>query len=506
MTDSRDEFVTIRPRRIAPPESVPASPSLASREATPTTAPHRHTALFVLVALAAVAIIVFSILPGAIEKPLIVATPAPPPQSASSTPAEQAAAPYAAMRHARERSQAETLLRRFVELQVRLDDELSVDHWAKEAFDAAQRLANEGDTHFVEERFAAAFERYEQGVAALEELVTAAESRFDAALGRALEALARGDRAAATTALDEAAVIHPQDPRIAEARARLERAPRIVELTARGDEAMQRGAFREAADAYAAAAALDPAQAELATLAAQARARASDAAFAARLSEGYAALDAGNLDAARRAFEAALAERPDDRAAADGLAQASQSGTLTRIERLQRTAERQVAEESWVDARRTYGEVLAVDPTLKFAVDGQRHADERIELDRALEAALGDPGALAKDAVFAETVALYDRAVALDAPGQRLTAQLDRLEAMLATAARPITVVLTSDAATDITVFQVGPIGRFERKELALRPGRYVVTGSRRGCRDVRLEIDVKPAMAPVDVRCEETL
>jgi hypothetical protein len=77
---------------------------------------------------------------------------------------------------------------------------------------------------------------------------------------------------------------------------------------------------------------------------------------------------------------------------------------------------------------------------------------------------------------------------------------------MLATAARAVPVVITSDSATQISVFQVGSIGAFARKELNLRPGRYVITGSRAGCRDVRVEVMVVPDMPPVDIRCRETI
>jgi hypothetical protein len=83
---------------------------------------------------------------------------------------------------------------------------------------------------------------------------------------------------------------------------------------------------------------------------------------------------------------------------------------------------------------------------------------------------------------------------------------LDQLEAILARAAEHVPVTLVSDDATEITVFQVGFLGTFERRQLSLRPGRYVIKGSRHGYRDVRLEVDVEPDMAQLDVRCRERL
>ena len=57
-----------------------------------------------------------------------------------------------------------------------------------------------------------------------------------------------------------------------------------------------------------------------------------------------------------------------------------------------------------------------------------------------------------------------------------------------------------------MTIYKVGRLGAFERRELNLRPGRYTIVGSRDGCRDVRKEIVLSPDMAPVAVRCEERI
>jgi hypothetical protein len=51
-------------------------------------------------------------------------------------------------------------------------------------------------------------------------------------------------------------------------------------------------------------------------------------------------------------------------------------------------------------------------------------------------------------------------------------------------------------------------MGAFRRKELRLKPGRYVALGVRDGFRDVRREFVVLPGGTPVviDVRCTEAV
>jgi len=57
-------------------------------------------------------------------------------------------------------------------------------------------------------------------------------------------------------------------------------------------------------------------------------------------------------------------------------------------------------------------------------------------------------------------------------------------------------------------VQRIGIFGTFTRKELQLKPGRYVVVGTREGFRDVRREINVTPnePQVVVDVRCTELI
>jgi len=57
-----------------------------------------------------------------------------------------------------------------------------------------------------------------------------------------------------------------------------------------------------------------------------------------------------------------------------------------------------------------------------------------------------------------------------------------------------------------VTVYRVGPFGRFQARDLELLPGTYTVVGARAGYKDVRIELTVEPgAPAPkVFVACRE--
>jgi hypothetical protein len=54
----------------------------------------------------------------------------------------------------------------------------------------------------------------------------------------------------------------------------------------------------------------------------------------------------------------------------------------------------------------------------------------------------------------------------------------------------------------------VARLGKFDQRELSLRPGTYTAVGSRIGYRDVRLEFTVTPDSAPptVNIACTEAI
>jgi hypothetical protein len=89
-----------------------------------------------------------------------------------------------------------------------------------------------------------------------------------------------------------------------------------------------------------------------------------------------------------------------------------------------------------------------------------------------------------------------------------LTRQVETVERLVAAAETPLRVALASDNVTDVTIYRVGRLGSFERKDVDLLPGRYTVVGVRPGYRDVRREITLLPGRdAPaVAIRCEEPI
>jgi len=230
--------------------------------------------------------------------------------------------------------------------------------------------------------------------------------------------------------------------------------------------------------------------------------------FADAMSAGLRALEHGDLEVAKGAFERALALSPESAQAADGLARSEQELRLAGIRDHQARAEAGEREERWRDAEREYAAVLALDSTLRFAREGRDRTAARAALNDKLDYHIAHPYRLSEDTVLREAREALAAAAAIEPTTPRLRKQTDQLQGAIKTATTPVRVLLVSDNLTNVVVYRVGRLGTFERRNLDLRPGTYTVVGTREGYRDVRrqLEVVTEGEIKPLTVRCEEKI
>ncbi len=230
--------------------------------------------------------------------------------------------------------------------------------------------------------------------------------------------------------------------------------------------------------------------------------------FDSRMTEGFDAIAAGDFLGARAAFRVAKQLMPESNEPADGLLQVDQGLRLQDISTLEREAKSLEQDEHWDAVVSTYEEILKVDSSLSFASDGLARARQMSALHARLDKLIAEPDQLSVPSVMQRATKLVVQITTRPNIGSRLAAQRDELSRLLKRAATPLSVPLVSDNATEVFVYKVGRLGTFKRKEIDLRPGTYVVVGSRPGYRDVRLEFRVAPEidMEPVVVQCEEPI
>ncbi len=424
-----------------------------------------------------------------------------PPRDAATpdAPANPARAPRnpATMGTARGKAQAAlaaTLER--VDALVRRDAE----RWARADMHALEAHVAAGEKAYREARYDDARARYAQA----DDLVAALEARVPALTTALVErgelALAQGDSAAAAASFERALTIDPGHAAARDGRARAATLDQVLALLGQAAGNERRGDVDKALAAYREALAIDAA----ATGAASAiqrieRAQRGDA-FRDSLGRALGALAGGDFAAARKALARAAgldATNPELIAAQAHLERAEKAA---RIERALARGEAATRNERWADAVTHYEQVLGDDASLTAVRTALDTARARARLDAELGRVLAAPQKLVDDDAHAAASRLLARARRIAAPGERLSAQLARLEHALALARTPVAVRLRSDGLTAVRIEGVGELGSFAAHTLRLRPGRYVARGTRDGHAAVRVEFELAPGSAATEV------
>jgi tetratricopeptide (TPR) repeat protein len=402
---------------------------------------------------------------------------------------------------------AEEALERVTVLRKSLDDR-GADLWGGETWEQGLRFLENGDEQMSAMAFGGADEGYRRAVALFEALEAAAPEVFRDAIEDGREALAVGDATGAEVAFHLATTIAPRSE---EARAGLERAKvldRVVALVEAGAESERDWDLARAEERYREAVSLDPLSRQAQESLARVQARISNDAFARAMSDGLAALEEGDYARARVAFERAASIQPESPQVSEALAQVDQREKLDDIlGHRQRALDLEDAEK-WHEAAGEYDSALKIDPMIRFAQEGKRRCTTRAILTDRIDYHLAHPGRLSSDRVYEEAQEVLLEAEEVVEPPVGLQHRTQSLDRLLKAAATPVRVWLESDDLTEVTVYHVGRLGTFRRRELVLRPGNYTVVGSREGYRDVRrtLVVIAGAEPAPMTVRCEEPI
>lgn len=305
----------------------------------------------------------------------------------------------------------------------------------------------------------------------IDDSMQAERSDFEREIAAGNLALQRGQSALARLAYERAGRLRPGATEVAAGLQAVSRLERVLALHSEGLQAETAGDRQRAVARFDAALALDPGFSP----AREARTRVT--------AEQRRLVEAAEAEAAR--LERLAANERDER-----------------IGRDLETSER------WRDAADLYQVVLGRDPGQVFAQQGLTRSRERAALDARLQDYIDRPGRLGTPDVRREATRAMDRARAIQPAVPRLTAQLSKLDELIAGFDVDTRVQITSDNSTRVSIPRVGELGVFDSRELLLRPGNYTVIGTRDGYRDVRRELKIEPGQrsAALSVQCTERI
>jgi hypothetical protein len=403
------------------------------------------------------------------------------------------------------RGEAEQALRDYLELRARLELE-NVGAWGEPEWGRNAALANDGDRHFARQRFRPAADAYTAAKLGLQALAEGKPQRYEAAIDAGTRALAESDSETAIARFKLALAIRPEDPAALAGLQRARQRPGVLAHMQQGEAAEGRGDLAAARDAFARAAAGDGDYEPAATALQRVSGQLVALGYQDAMTRALAALDSGRLAEAGRALQEAAALRPDDAALRDASRRLAALRQQSRLEGLRRKAQAREQAEDWQGAAGHYREALKVDSKAAFATDGLAHATQRARLHEQIDHYLDEPARLYSREPLANAGQLLEAAASAPGSEPQLAGKLERLQRLVTEARTPVPVSLRSDGKTDVVIYHVGRLGRFESHAIELRPGDYTLVGSRTGYRDVRRTLSVRPGRPGMQlvIRCEE--
>ena len=380
-----------------------------------------------------------------------------------------------------------------------------VSQWGNPAYSEMIQISEEADRLLLESNYAAAAVKYEEATARAAALVGQMEPVLKQLLAEGQMALDEGNGELSRQKFSIALKIDP-DNRFA--RHNLQRAQNldtVLQLLESGKRHEQADKIAFAHADYQEALRLDPESKEARQALAQIKDRIRDAEFQQLMSEGLTALHHNDYQLARAKLLKAKAFRPESLEVEDALAQVDQSIRLARIETYRQKATDAEQAENWGQALDTYLQVLKIDPNIQFAARGKQRALDRIRIDKRINFFLQQPAVLESDRQLANALALMAEIKEIDPKGPQLKDRFEKLARIVDAAQTPLIVIIESDTFTDVAVYKVGKLGRFESRQLSLRPGTYTVVGTRDGYQDVRKQIIIKPgqSLMRIPIKCE---
>jgi hypothetical protein len=466
--------------------------------------------------LAVLAVLVIFWLPRQVSAPAQAPAQPDQPAATNATPGkiekEQVAAgpqnsPWSDAQAAKLRKEAQDILQQLLDLQFALD-ERGAQQWATETYAEAVATAQAGDELYRQREYVEAKEKYQLGLEQMQAINASIPSVVDEQLALVREGLELGLAEQVEAALALASLIEPENASLPELQQRAAVLEPLMALMAEAVEAEASNDLGTAKEKLGSAVELDPLHQRAASELQRVAAALLDQQFNDAMSDGYVALDEGRYSSARESFNRAASLRPGSSEAGSALQEVTVAQQSSKLTRLKREGDALEQSEQWQQAVEAYQSALETDASLLFAVEGLKRSQSRARVDKQFRAAMLQPERLNDIAVAEATEKLLQQAKKIDPQGPILKEQIATLDVLLKQANTLVPVTLRSDGETEVIVYKVARLGKFQERQLTLRPGTYQVRGSRVGYRDVLHKFTVNHSgdFPPLAVTCTERI
>ena len=375
--------------------------------------------------------------------------------------------------------------------------------WSEETYKKAMELEKQALQDKKDQKFKLAEGQFQQAIELIEQSLNNKQTIKSSLLQETEQLLTKNKTEQAKQILEKARVIDPQDKKIDELMQRIIQRPQVLELEEQAVRYEQDSNKQDALELYKKILDLDKqyikAQKKVAELTRQIK----DDQFKKIIGQLIVALDENNIKKAQLLFSQAQSIYPEDAVLAELQQRLNQQKKTATIVKNLKQAEYYQHSEQWNKALKAYKAVLKADPNSSNALLNIERVKKYIKINQSLDKIIQYPDRLQEDKVLDNSRAILafvkdqlKHKNSLLYPLSRtpeLKQKLIKTENIIQSASQIINVQLISDNKTEVVIYKVGKFGKFENREIKLRPGLYTIVGSRDGFKDYRKKIRISP-------------
>ena len=213
--------------------------------------------------------------------------------------------------------------------------------------------------------------------------------------------------------------------------------------------------------------------------------------FQSLISQSYAAIDDGRIEAAKSALSQARNIYSNRVELSDVNTAIQQYEKNQRIQSGLTNAAKAESNDNWQAVKTNLEQVVKENPNNQSATEKLTMANNILSLDKQIDDYLKSPYRLSNSQLSEQARAAINAAAAYRNQSLSLTRKSRELETVLTAVNQTVPVEVRSDNQTHILVRGVGNVGVVDSKVIQLKPGQYTFEGKRQGYKSKLVEVTI---------------
>lgn len=381
---------------------------------------------------------------------------------------------------------------------------INAESWSAEEYSIILAKEQEGDDLFDQGFYGKAKLSYQSAIKYSEELLKKGKNLFSSYVKQGYILLDQENDEEAKIQFENALTIIPNDRNALIGFERTSVFKEVVKFQKEAELFIKIGDFNDALQSVNKAAQLDSINQKTKNLRISLDKLILERNLSEAIDEGYFYLEKKDYKNARASFERAIKIDEFSQSALTGIDLVAEGEKRFKINADRLMAEKYFFEEKFSKSASYYSSILKIDSTLAFANDGLSRANQYINLEKRIDRYLNRPDRVASKAVFIEANKLLAQLRDFKF-GERLAKKRQDLIVILDDYSSLVTLRITSDNRTQISIQNGEDLGVFFDKELKIYPGKYTFVGKRKNYVTVRRVLEIRSTTS-INLSCLEQI